>query len=247
MSCLLPLFFKRNSRESEPLIHNETHFESPEILRDIVIGLSDGLTVPFALAAGLASTGKTSFVVLGGIAELISGAISMGLGGYLAARSEADHYYTERRREEMEVEESEEEEIQEIIDILEPYGLDRQSLAPVIEKLRANPEKFVDFMMRFELNLERPDPRRSWISALTIGLSYFVGGLIPLVPYLFFDSTQIGLIWSSIVTLLCLLIFGYAKSYYVAPESAGWNAIQTALVGAAAAGFAYAAIYAIGD
>ncbi|CAG8756956.1 9316_t:CDS:2, partial [Dentiscutata heterogama] len=138
--------------------HLEGHFHSPEIIRDIVLGLSDGLTVPFALAAGLSSLGNNHLVITGGLA----GAISMGLGGYLAAKSDADHYDTERLREEWEVQNCPDAEAQEIIDILAPYGLDVATLTPIIEKLASNPEKFVDFMMKFELCLEKPDPSRSW-------------------------------------------------------------------------------------
>ncbi|CAG8460285.1 5162_t:CDS:2 [Ambispora gerdemannii] len=228
-----------NKHSLPPCQHLEQHFDSPEVIRDIVIGLSDGLTVPFALAAGLSSLGNPNLVVTAGLAELLSGAISMGLGGYLAARSEADHYDTERKREEREVVDCLEDEIDEIVEILEPYGLDRDSLGPVIEKLKNNPEKFVDFMMKFELNLEKPDPKRSWISAITIGLSYFIGGLIPLIPYFMVQDAMSGFWISIVVTVLCLMLFGYAKSYFIAPDKALMAALQTAMVGILAAGSAF--------
>jgi len=225
--------------------HIEDHFESPELIRDIILGISDGLTVPFALSAGLSSMGSNHLVITGGLAELISGAISMGLGGYLSAKSEADHYYAERRREEWEVENCLDAEIQEIYDIMSPYGLDQDALAPVIEKFKSDPQKFVDFMMKFELNLEKPDPSRSWQSAVTIGISYFIAGLIPLIPYFFVDNVIVGLYASSLVTLACLLIFGYIKALFTSPEKAWWGAIQTALVGGIAAAASYGGVWLI--
>ncbi|KAI8877737.1 DUF125-domain-containing protein [Backusella circina FSU 941] len=239
MSVIINKLRRRPSHEYAPYQHLERHFESAEIVRDTIIGLSDGLTVPFALAAGLSSLGSSKIVIYGGAAELVSGAISMGLGGYLAARSEIEHYKTERQREEREIIECPQDEEEEIVDILEPYGLDRETIQPIIEKLKADPVKFVDFMMKFELNLEMPDPRRSWISACTIGLSYFVGGLIPLLPYLFTENVQLGLYVSVAVTFLTLLIFGYIKSRLVNPKGAVWGAIHTLFIGAAAAGASY--------
>ncbi|KAI9344733.1 Ccc1 family [Pilaira anomala] len=243
MSAILNKLRRRHSHEYAPYQHLERHFESAEIVRDTIIGLSDGLTVPFALAAGLASLGSSKIVIYGGAAELVSGAISMGLGGYLAARSEIDHYKTERQREQREVEECPQDEEDEIVEILEPYGLDRDTIQPLIEKLKADPEKFVDFMMKFELNLEMPDPNRSWISALTIGLSYFIGGLIPLLPYCFFEDATYALYISVAVTFLTLLIFGYIKSRLVNPHGAVWGAVQTLLIGAIAAGASYGIVY----
>ncbi|CAG8598264.1 24266_t:CDS:2, partial [Racocetra persica] len=239
-----------SNRRYEPIPdepHPEGHFHSPEIIRDIVLGLSDGLTVPFALAAGLSSLGNSRLVIIGGLAELISGAISMGLGGYLAAKSDSDHYDTERLREEWEVQNCPEAEAQEIIDILSPYGLDVATLAPLIERLRSNPEKFVDFMMKFELCLEKPDPSRSWKSAITIGSAYFFGGLIPLIPYFFIESAMTGLYVSSIITLLGLVIFGFIKAMFTAPNKALWAAFQTALVGAIAAAAAFGGVRIIED
>ncbi|KAI8366850.1 VIT family-domain-containing protein [Blakeslea trispora] len=219
--------------------HVEQHFDRPELIRDCILGLSDGLTVPFALAAGLSSLGDSRIVIYGGLAELVSGAISMGLGGYLAAKSEADHYYTEREREAREVELYPKEEEEEIVELFEPYGLDRESMEPMMVRFRQNSEKFVDFMMRFELNLELPNPNQSWISALTIGSSYLIGGTIPLLPYLFMQDVTNALYTSFLVTSLTLFCFGYLKSIYLRPKQAFIGAVQTLLIGAVAAASSY--------
>ncbi|KAI8381184.1 VIT family-domain-containing protein [Radiomyces spectabilis] len=229
----------RHANENHWKGHIEEHFSRPELVRDCILGLSDGLTVPFALAAGLSSLGDSRIVIYGGLAELVSGAISMGLGGYLAARSEADHYVTEREREAREVDLYPEEEEEEIVELFEPYGLDRASMEPMLVKFRENTEKFIDFMMRFELNLEMPDPNRSWISAVTIGVSYLLGGFIPLLPYMFIADT-INALWASIfVTSLTLFIFGYVKSIYLRPAQALIGALQTLAIGAIAAACSY--------
>ncbi|KAJ8660196.1 hypothetical protein O0I10_004055 [Lichtheimia ornata] len=222
--------------------HVEEHFERPELVRDCILGLSDGLTVPFALAAGLSSLGDNRIVIYGGLAELVSGAISMGLGGYLAAKSDADHFVTERQREERELELYPEEEEEEIVEIFEQYGLNRASLEPMFVHFRQAPQKFVDFMMKFELNLEEPDPNRSLISAATIGLSYLFGGLIPLIPYMLVTNTTDAMLYSVIVTLLTLFVFGYVKSIYLRPAQAILGAVQTLAVGAVAAGCSYAIV-----
>jgi len=169
----------------------------------------------------------------------------MGLGGYLAARSDLDHYRTERARETLEVQEVPEDEEQEILDIMAPYGLDHETVQPIIEKLRANPEKFVDFMMRFELNLEEPDSKRSMISGFTIGMSYLLGGLIPLMPYFFLTDAYEALYISIAVTLTTLLIFGYIKSLLVSPKTAVRGAFQTLVIGAVAAGASFGIVKAI--
>ncbi|KAI8140836.1 VIT family-domain-containing protein [Fennellomyces sp. T-0311] len=219
--------------------HVEEHFSRPELVRDCILGLSDGLTVPFALAAGLSSLGDSRIVIYGGLAELVSGAISMGLGGYLAAKSDADHYITERQREEREVELYPDEEEEEIVELFEPYGLDRESMEPMLARFRENTQKFVDFMMRFELNLEMPDPNRSWISAATIGLSYLFGGLIPLLPYMIITDTTDALFSSIVITSMTLLAFGYVKSIYLRPAQAVMGALQTLAIGTVAAGCSY--------
>src|ERR1700692_4784109 len=165
--------------------HIEGHFESTETVRDIVIGLSDGLTVPFALAAGLSGAVASShIVVLAGLAEIAAGSIAMGLGGYLAAKGDAEHYASEKIREEREIVERTRDEEEEIYEIFEKYGVERSESMPVLEALKRRPQAWVDFMMRFELGLEEPRRNRASRSAITIALSYVVGGLIPLFPYM---------------------------------------------------------------
>src|SRR5216683_5679762 len=167
--------------------HTERHFTASDVVRDIVIGMSDGLTVPFALAAGLTGAiAKTNIIVTAGLAEIAAGSIAMGLGGYLAAKSDAEHYAKEREREKREVAEIPHEEMKEVAEVFEEYGLTREETRPLVEALRKQPKKWIDFMMRFELGLEKPDPKRARTSALTIALSYIAGGLIPLSPYFIF-------------------------------------------------------------
>jgi VIT1/CCC1 family predicted Fe2+/Mn2+ transporter len=186
--------------------HVEGHFESTEAVRDIVIGLSDGLTVPFALAAGLSGAVASShIVVLAGLAEIAAGSIAMGLGGYLAARGDAEHYASERQREEREIIERTHDEEEEIYEIFEQYQVDRTSAAPVLTALKQNPAAWVDFMMRFELGLEEPASNRARRSALTIAASYIAGGLIPLLPYMLVESNLSALKLSVVITLLAAL------------------------------------------
>ncbi|OJW26092.1 MAG: iron transporter [Planctomycetales bacterium 71-10] len=220
--------------------HRERHFRAGEAVRDVVIGMADGLTVPFALAAGLtgAATGN-GLIVTAGLAEVAAGSIAMGLGGYLAARSDAEYYDRERRREEKEVEVFPELEEAEVVAIFEGYGLDRWQLDPILDAFRANPEAWVDFMMRFELGLERPNPHRAFVSGATIGGSYIVGGLIPLAPYMAMESTERALWTSATVTLLALWIFGYVKGRFTGIRPFR-SAAQTALIGGAAASAAFA-------
>jgi VIT1/CCC1 family predicted Fe2+/Mn2+ transporter len=223
--------------------HIEGHFESTETVRDIVIGLSDGLTVPFALAAGLSGAVASShIVVLAGLAEIAAGSIAMGLGGYLAARGDAEHYVSERQREEREIIERTHDEEEEIYEIFEQYQVDRTSAAPVLEALKQNPTAWVDFMMRFELGLEEPARNRAHRSALTIAASYIAGGLIPLLPYMLVPRTPeanlTALKLSVVITLLALAIFGALKGKLV---GTGWfrSALQTITIGGAAAAAAY--------
>ena len=191
--------------------HTEKHFGASAAIRDVVIGMSDGLTVPFALAAGLSgAVAATGIVVTAGLAEIAAGAIAVGLGGYLAARTDAEHYASERRREFREVRELEQKEIDEVVEIFEHYGLDRADCAPIIARFRAAPDTWVDFMMRFELGLEKPDPRRAPGSAMTIAAAYIADGFIPLGPYILVKAT-VALPASVGVTLLALAIFGYLK------------------------------------
>jgi len=219
--------------------HVERHFTAGETVRDVVIGMSDGLTVPFALAAGLSGAiDQSHIVVTAGFAEIAAGAIAMGLGGYLAARSDAEHYENERRREQVEVVEKREIEKAEVSELLQSYGLGARESAPIVEALAQRPEAWVDFMMRFELGLERPNPSRARVSAATIGGAYVAGGLIPLAPYLAIDSTRRALAVSIGVTVLALLVFGFAKGRATGARAVR-SALQTALIGSVAAAAAF--------
>lgn len=220
--------------------HIEKHFTAGNFVRDVVIGMADGLTVPFALAAGLSGASQdTRVIVIGGLAEIAAGSIAMGLGGYLAARGDAEHYEQEREREEREVREIPEEEKAEVSRVFHAYGMTPEQSVPVVEALSQHPKAWVDFMMRFELGLEEPDPRRARTSALTIALSYIVGGLVPLAPYFILPDVHMGLLGSIIVTLLALLLFGYIKGRFTTqrPLRSAW---QTVLVGGLAAAAAFA-------
>jgi VIT1/CCC1 family predicted Fe2+/Mn2+ transporter len=221
--------------------HTEHHFTAGESVRDIVIGMSDGLTVPFALAAGLTgAVSATRIIVTAGLAEIAAGSIAMGLGGYLAARSDADHYASERRREEREVVALAETEREEVADVFRGYGLGDEEIAPVQRAFEARPKAWVDFMMRFELGLEAPQPRRALWSALTIAGAYIAGGLIPLSPYMLaaHDSGR-ALNISVAVTLAALLVFGYVKGRFTGAKP--WKSgLQTLLVGGLAAVAAFA-------
>lgn len=224
--------------------HQEHHFQSSDAVRDAVIGLADGLTVPFALAAGLAgAVAATHVVVLAGLAEIAAGSIAMGLGGFLAARGDAEHFASEKRREEREVVERPTDEAEEIYEIFSAYGVSRDDATPVLRSLQSNPPAYVDFMMRFELGLEEPASSRAWRSALTIALAYIVGGAVPLAPYLLAHSMSAALHLSVVITLMALFIFGGLKGRLLG--SAMWrSALQTVLIGglAAAAAFALAHI-----
>jgi VIT1/CCC1 family predicted Fe2+/Mn2+ transporter len=220
--------------------HIEQHFTGSETIRDVVIGMSDGLTVPFALAAGLSGAVDNSFVVLiAGIAEVAAGSIAMGLGGFLAARSESDHYKAELEREWREVKELPEREIEEVREVFKRYGLEGESLEQATKAVVAKPQAWVDFMMKEELGLEKPDPRRALTSALTIGGSYIVGGAIPLIPYALRLPMTNALLWSVAITLVALAVFGAVKARFtgISMFKGAW---QTALVGGLAAGVAFA-------
>ena len=219
--------------------HTEKHFTASETIRDIVIGMSDGLTVPFALAAGLSgAVTSTSIIVTAGLAEIIAGSIAMGLGGYLAARTDYEHYMTERKREFREVSEMPGEEAKEVAEVFRNYGLSDKQVIPVVEAIKANPTQWVDFMMRFELGLEAPEPSRASRSAMTIAASYIAGGLVPLAPYILFSSSVVALRGSVIVTLAALYGFGYVKGRFTGtkPIRSGY---QTALIGGLAATAAF--------
>jgi VIT1/CCC1 family predicted Fe2+/Mn2+ transporter len=220
-------------------LHIEHHFTGSEIVRDIVIGMSDGLTVPFALAAGLSGiANSTTIVITGGLAEIAAGSIAMGLGGYLAAKSDAEHYASERETERREVETIPEKEIREVEEVLSTYGLEKEHSALVARALSKRPQAWIDFMMRFELGLEKPEPKRAVRSALTIGCSYIAGGLIPLAPYMLISQPGSALLFSVIFTLLALLIFGYVKGRFTGGRPFR-SALQTALIGGLAAAAAF--------
>ena len=226
--------------------HVEKHFTASETVRDIVIGMSDGLTVPFALAAGLSgAVDSTRIVITAGLAEIAAGSIAMGLGGYLAARTDAEHYASERAREVRETIEIPEEEKREVAELFEGYGLSKTLAQKAADEMSKDRRRWIDFMMRFELGIEKPDPRRARTSALTIAFSYMAGGLVPLAPYFVFHSMAGALRGSIAITLLALLLFGYVKGRFTVkkPLRSAW---QTALVGglAAAAAFAIAKLIA---
>jgi vacuolar iron transporter family protein len=220
--------------------HIEAHFESNEVVRDVVIGMADGLTVPFALAAGLSGVGaSTRVVVIAGLAEIAAGSIAMGLGGYLASRGDSEHYASERRREEKEIVERTRDEEEEIYEIFEEYGVERSESDPVLQALKRNPKAWVDFMMRFELGLEEPEVHRARQSAATIACSYIVGGLVPLAPYMLLEDNVRALMASVAITLLALLVFGAVKGRFT---GAGMlrSGLQTVSIGGLAAAAAYA-------
>jgi VIT1/CCC1 family predicted Fe2+/Mn2+ transporter len=219
--------------------HVERHFTAGEVVRDVVIGMSDGLTVPFALAAGLSGAiAQSGVIVTAGVAEIAAGSIAMGLGGYLAARSDAEHYAQERQREAREVRDLPETEAREVEEVLERYGLSPEQSAPLVQALRRNPEAWIDFMMRFELGLEAPEPRRALASALTIAGAYVAGGLIPLAPYFLLRAPHRAFQASVVVTLAALALFGYVKARFTG-TAALRGALQTLLVGGLAAAAAY--------
>jgi VIT1/CCC1 family predicted Fe2+/Mn2+ transporter len=219
--------------------HVERHFESTALVRDVVIGMSDGLTVPFALAAGLSgAVNSAHVVVLAGLAEIAAGSIAMGLGGYLAAQGDAEHYASERLREEREIVERTRDEEEEIYEIFEQYGVQRSESMPVLEALKRRPVAWVDFMMRFELGLEEPQRNRASRSAITIAVSYVVGGLIPLIPYMVQGNLPSALAASVTITLLALLIFGGVKGRLTGAGTLR-SAVQTVVIGGLAAGAAY--------
>lgn len=219
--------------------HIEKHFTAGDTVRDVVIGMSDGLTVPFALAAGLSgAVAATHLVITAGLAEVAAGSIAMGLGGYLAARTDAEHYASEIAREEHEIIDVPDAEAREVAEVFRNYGLSADEADGVVAALRTRPDAWRNFMMRFELGLEKPDPRRALMSALTIAVAYVVGGMVPLTPYFFASDVHNGLVFSAIVTMIALMCFGFVKAKFTgAPAVRG--ALQTVLIGALAAGAAF--------
>lgn len=222
--------------------HLESHFQASDTVRDVVIGMADGLTVPFALAAGLsgsaAATG-TGIVVVAGLAEIAAGSIAMGLGGYLAARTDADHYRSERDREMRETVELPEVESEEVAKVFRDYGLSEEQLGPIVQAISSDRRRWVDFMMRFELGFaEEPEPKRARNSAATIAVSYVLGGLVPLSPYMFTSSLHGALSISAAVTLAALFVFGYVKGKItgINPLRGG---LQTVVIGGLASAAAF--------
>jgi VIT1/CCC1 family predicted Fe2+/Mn2+ transporter len=219
--------------------HKETHLKSSEFITDVVIGMSDGLTVPFALAAGLSgAVNSNTIIITAGIAEIVAGSIAMGLGGYLAGKTELDHYESELKKEYEEVERIPHKEMEEVKEVFADYGLSPESQELIAIELSKDKDKWVNFMMKFELGLEKPHPNRAKHSALTIGISYMIGGLIPLTGYIFSSTPKDGLIISAIITVLCLLIFGYFKSK-VTGQPALKGALKVTLIGIIAAASAF--------
>ncbi len=227
-------FFRTRDRHA----HGEQHFSSGEAVRDIVLGMADGLTVPFALAAGISGAiGASHIVVTAGVAEIAAGGISMGLGGFLAARSDADHYASEHARELSETDSLPEEERREIEGIFASYGIAGAELKSLTDHITADKARWVDFMMKFELGLDRPDPRKAPASAARVGGSYVVGGLIPLLPYFLIKDAHAALVWSAAFTLLALVVFGAVKGAFTGAPVVR-SALQTAMIGGLAAAVA---------
>jgi predicted membrane protein (TIGR00267 family) len=221
------------------LRNNEEHFLASDIVHDVVIGMSDGLTVPFAIAAGMSGASvATNVVVIAGLAEITAGSISMGLGGYLSSRTDREHYEAERKREVKETYDVPKTEIQEVEDILTDFGLEGEQVSTVAEAISKERDKWVDFMMRFELGLDKPDPRRELKSALTIGLSYAFSGFIPLAPYMIINSVRSALYVSAGITLLALFVFGYIKGALIGVNALR-SGLQTIVIGGLAAGAAF--------
>jgi len=224
-----------------PSCHHERHSKYSQYLRDAIIGFSDGLTVPFALTAGLSAVGSIKVVIVGGLAELFAGAISMGVGAWLAAETERQHYYVEEEREKREVQEMPEAEEEEIYEIFDEYAIGREAAKGVVEALKANEDMWVKFMMDFELKFPKPGTEKCWISASVIGLSYFIGGLIPMIPYFIYHKVNDALFTSIGISVIILLLFGYTKGYVTGlkPRAAAYSAIQTLIIGALASGASY--------
>jgi vacuolar iron transporter family protein len=226
--------------------HVESHFTGSELIRDIVIGMSDGLTVPFALAAGLSGTvSQTALVVIAGMSEIAAGCIAMGLGGYLAANTDREHYFSELRREEREIDVVPDKEREEVRLLLLQWGIPVDNVETTVNAISQNRKNWIDFMMKFELGLEEPDPKRAVRSSITIAISYIVGGIIPLAPYIFIHNANFALATSVVITLIALFIFGFVKGKFTGVNPFK-SAIQTLLVGgiAAVAAFGLAKLFA---
>lgn len=223
-------------------MHEEKHFEGSQLVKDIVIGMSDGLTVPFALAAGLSGAAivSNSVIVTAGIAEIVAGSIAMGLGGYLAGKTEIEHYNSELAREYYEVDHYPERERQEVAEVFADYGLSIEHQNLIVDDISKDKDRWVDFMMKFELGLEKPNINAARNSAAAIGSAYIVGGIIPLSAYfpIFGLSTQMALFYSCLITAISLFVFGYFKTKIIGqPPIKG--ALKVLGIGAAAAASAY--------
>jgi len=220
-------------------MHQEKHFTSSDLIKDIVIGMSDGLTVPFALAAGLSgAVASNSIVITAGLAEVVAGSIAMGLGGYLAGRTDVDHYQSEYKREFKEVETLPEVEKQEVREVFNAYGISPKLQDELAAELSQDKTKWVDFMMRFELGMEKPDANRASRSAFNIGFSYVIGGMVPLIGYFITSTPAQGLMISSIMTVVFLLVFGFVKTKLTG-DKPFYGALKTAFIGILAAGAAF--------
>ena len=219
--------------------HKESHFTAGDTVRDVVIGMSDGLTVPFALAAGLSgAVAASGLVVTAGVAEVAAGCIAMGLGGFLAAKGDGEHYRTELAREYREVDEKPQAELREVADIFESFGVPPEQATHLAKSVASDKDRWVKFMMKFELGLDEPSPKRAIQSAFTIGLSYVVGGLIPLSPYIAIAKASDALMPSIVLTLFALAVFGYVKGRF-SGANAWRSCAQTVLVGGVAAAVAF--------
>ncbi len=224
-------------------MHQEKHFKQPAFIRDIIIGLSDGITVPFALTAGISgAVSGNAIIITAGIAEICAGSIAMGLGGFLSAKTEEEHYYSELARERKEIVELYDHEKQEVRDIFAAYGLSKDTQDIVADEIAKDEARWVEFMMRYELGLEQPDTMRARRSAMNIAFSYIIGGLIPLLGYVFTDTPQNGLRDSSIFTILCLIVFGYLKSKFTG-QNPVTGALKTTAIGVLAASAAFGIAY----
>lgn len=224
----------------------EKHLKSSEFITDVVIGMSDGLTVPFALAAGLSgAVDSNTIIITAGVAEIVAGSIAMGLGGFLAGKTELYHYQNELKREYEEVELYPQKEIDEVKEVFADYGLNEEHQEIIARELSKDKDKWVDFMMKFELGLEKPHPQRARNSALTIGISYIIGGLLPLIAYFFTQNPNDGLMLSALLTTISLFVFGYFKSK-VTGQPPIWGALKVTMIGIVAAGAAFGIAKAIG-
>lgn len=219
--------------------HIEKHFTASEVMKDIVIGMADGLTVPFALAAGLSgAVSDNSLIITAGIAEVVAGSIAMGLGGYMAGRTDVEHFEAEYKREEYEVDHLPDKEKEEVKEVFAAYGISPHLQDEIAEELSKDKKNWIDFMMKFELGMEKPNPNRATHSAITIGSAYVLGGIVPLVGYFVTDIPSQGLMISSCITILFLFVFGYVKTKLTG-QSPFLGALKTVMIGILAASAAY--------